>query len=285
MNPGKIPRRRPEIVVISDTHLGTFGCQAKELLMYLRSIDPKHLILNGDIIDMWNFRKNFFPKPHLQVIREITGRISKDKHTVYITGNHDEMMRRFVKFKLGSFELVNKILMNLDGKKAWIFHGDVFDVTMQYSKWLTKLGSSGYEILIRINSLINAVLMLFGKEKISLSKKVKDSVKKAVAYTNRFEETAAGIAIRNGYSYVVCGHIHHPEIREIETSEGKVTYLNSGDWVENLTALEYQDGKWSVYHFSDDNFAKTFHDIEKRLKSYTDEELFNKLLKEFNISV
>lgn len=283
MKSGKIPRRTPEIVVISDTHLGTFGSQAKELLMYIRSIDPKHLILNGDIIDMWHFRKNYFPKAHLQVVREITGRIAKDKHTVYITGNHDEMLRKFVKFRMGSFELVNKLLMNLDGKKAWFFHGDVFDVTMQYSKWLTKLGSFGYGILIRINSFINSVLRLFGKEKISFSKKVKDSVKKAVAYINRFEETAAGIAIRNGYRYVICGHIHHPEIREIKTSGGKVLYLNSGDWVENLTALEYQDGKWSVYRFSEDNFAKSFHSVEKKLKSYTDEELFNNLLKEFNI--
>jgi len=285
MKSGTIPRRRPEVVIISDSHLGTYGCRAKELLMYLKSVDPEILILNGDIIDMWQFRKNYFPKAHMQVIRELTGRVAKDKQTIYITGNHDEMLRRFVKFKLGSFALVNKYVMTLDNRKAWIFHGDVFDVTMQYSRWLTRLGSAGYDILIRINGIVNYVLKLFGKEKISLSKKVKDSIKKAVAYINSFEETAAGIAIRNKFNYVICGHIHHPEIREIKTASGKVLYLNSGDWVENLSALEYQKGSWSVYRFDEDSFAKNYRSVEKQLKSFTDKELFDKLLKEFNISI
>jgi UDP-2,3-diacylglucosamine pyrophosphatase LpxH len=279
-----IPHRRPEVVVISDTHLGTYGCHAKELLMYLKSIEPKILILNGDIIDIWQFRKHYFPKSHIQVIRHLTGKIARGHKVIYITGNHDELLRKFVKFKLGSFELVNKYLLNLNGKKAWLFHGDVFDVTMQHSKWVARLGSKGYDLLILVNSFINYILSLLGKDKFSFSKKIKDRVKQAVAFINRFEETAAAIAIRNGYDYVICGHVHQPEIREISNNHGNVMYLNTGDWVENLSALEYQNGVWTVYRFSEDNFARSYRDAEKRIKSWTDKELFDKLLEEFQIS-
>jgi UDP-2,3-diacylglucosamine pyrophosphatase LpxH len=285
MNSRKIPRRKPEIVIISDTHLGTYGCHAKELLMYLKSIDPKILILNGDIIDIWQFRKRYFPRSHMQVIRQLTTRISKGKKVIYVTGNHDEMLRKFVRIRIGSFELVNKLVLEIDGKKAWIFHGDVFDVTMQFSKWVTRLGSVGYGILILINSFINFLLVSFKREKISFSKKVKESVKTAVAFINRFEETAAGIAIRNRYDYMICGHIHQPVIRNIKTSSGEVQYLNSGDWVENLTSLEYQDGKWSVYRYREDPFPQIYKSVEKQPETLTNRELFHELLKEFNIHV
>lgn len=283
MKPLKIPRREMEIAVISDVHLGTYGCHAEELLMYLKSIRPKVLILNGDIIDIWQFRKRYFPPAHLQVVRYLTGLMSKKVRVVYIPGNHDEMLRRFVKFSLGNFELVNKLVLEPDGKKAWFFHGDVFDVTMQNSRWLAKLGSVGYGMLILLNSTVNFLLTAVGKEKISFSKRIKEKVKSAVAYTSRFEETAAGIAISNGYDYVVCGHIHKAEKRIIRTKHGEVTYLNSGDWVENLTALEYNNGAWSVYRYQDDAYAKKFAEVEAQIGSFTDKELFDKLLKEMKI--
>ena len=128
-------KKRPiDVVVISDVHLGTYGCHAKELLKYLKSINPKIIILNGDIIDIWQFSKRYWPKSHMKVIKYIIGWISQGKEIYYITGNHDEMLRKFVGFKLGSFVIKNKIVLELDGKKAWFFHGDVFDVTMQHSK-------------------------------------------------------------------------------------------------------------------------------------------------------
>ncbi|MEI7898564.1 MAG: UDP-2,3-diacylglucosamine diphosphatase, partial [bacterium] len=186
-----IPKRQVDLVIISDVHLGAFGCHAKELLHYLRSIKPKTLILNGDIIDIWQFRKRYFPKSHLMVIRYLTGLIAKNTKIIYITGNHDELMRKFVKFNIGSFKLVNKLLLDLDGKKTWIFHGDVFDITMQHSKWLAKFGSFGYDLLILLNSFANFLLKSIGREKISFSRRIKHSVKRAVSYINKFEETAA----------------------------------------------------------------------------------------------
>jgi UDP-2,3-diacylglucosamine pyrophosphatase LpxH len=241
-------RRKVELVVISDVHLGTYGCHAKELSRYLKSIAPDRLILNGDIIDMWQFSKKYFPKSHMKVVKEIIRMASKGTPVHYITGNHDEMLRRFAGFQLGNLSIENKLVLELDGKKAWIFHGDVFDVTMQHARWLTKLGSIGYDLLILLNASVNFLLEKTGREKISLSKRIKNGVKQAVKFINSFETVCAEIAIRSRYDYVVCGHIHHPEIKTIKQTEGEVLYLNSGDWVENLTALEYNEGRWSLHH-------------------------------------
>ena len=243
-------KKRPvDIVVISDVHLGTYGCHAKELLKYLKSIKPKEVILNGDIIDIWQFSKRYWPKSHMKVIKLIMEWISKGVKVHYITGNHDEMLRKFVGFKLGSFTIVNKVLLTVDDKKMWFFHGDVFDVTMQHSKWIAKLGAKGYDLLIVLNRMVNSVSKKFGKGPVSMSKKIKNSVKSAVKFINNFEQIAADIAIENEYDYVVCGHIHQPEMREIKTAKGEVMYLNSGDWIENLTALEYNNSEWVLYKY------------------------------------
>lgn len=278
---GSRKKRRPEIVIISDVHLGTYGCHAEELLRYLKSIKPQKLILNGDIIDMWQFSKRYWPKSHMQVIKHITGLLAKGTKVVYLTGNHDEMLRKFAGFKIGSLQIDNKLVLKLNGEKAWIFHGDVFDVTMKNSKWLARLGAVGYDTLILINTFVNWCLKKFGRDRISLSKRVKDSVKTAVKFINDFEQTAAGIAVENGYHYVVCGHIHQPEIRTVSTDKGSVTYLNSGDWVENLTALEYDGEKWSLYRYADDPVAQAVK-LPKRLREKLDnEEIFRDLVNEF----
>ncbi|MDQ3395367.1 MAG: UDP-2,3-diacylglucosamine diphosphatase [Bacteroidota bacterium] len=276
-------KREVEVAVISDVHLGTYGCHAKELLMYLKSIKPNKLILNGDIVDIWQFNKKYWPKPHMQIIKHIMGMVAKGTKVHYITGNHDEMMRKFTGFKLGSFSINNKLILNLDGKKAWIFHGDVFDVTMQHSKWLAQLGAIGYDMLILLNRAVNFINTSLGNKPISLSKKIKNSVKSAVKFINDFEKTAADIAIMKGYDYVVCGHIHQPEIKNIDTKEGKVVYLNSGDWVENLTALEYNYGSWSIYNFNDDVFAQSIVLKEDNYAYLNPTQLFNNMQKEFSL--
>ena len=240
-------KRAVDLVVISDVHLGTYGCHSKELLNYLKSIQPKTLVLNGDIIDIWQFKKSYWPESHMKVIRQILKFVSNGVPVHYLTGNHDEMLRKFDDFHLGSFNIKNKLVLELGEERAWIFHGDVFDVTMQYSKWLAKLGAIGYDSLILLNSFVNWVLTLLKREKMSFSKKVKASFKNAVKFINSFEQTAAELAIDKGYQFVICGHIHQPEIRTISTDKGSVTYLNSGDWVENGTSLEYSEGVWTLY--------------------------------------
>lgn len=276
-------KRTVDVVVISDIHLGTYGCHAKELNQYLKSIQPKKVILNGDIIDIWQFKKRYWPKSHMKIIKHIMGWISKGVKVYYVTGNHDEMLRKFTGFKLGSFEIVNKVLLHIEGKKAWCFHGDVFDVTMQHSKWLAKLGAVGYDTLILINRGINLLLSGIGKEPISMSKKIKNSVKSAVKFINNFEQIAADIAIDNNYEYVVCGHIHQPEIKKITTEKGSVTYLNSGDWIENLTTLEYNNGAWNLYEYQKDTLLKKSKSKEEEVLEKIPEtkELFENLLLEF----
>ncbi|WP_144283437.1 UDP-2,3-diacylglucosamine diphosphatase [Chryseobacterium echinoideorum] len=244
-------KRNIELVVISDVHLGTYGCKAKELLKYLNSIHPKTLVLNGDIIDIWQFKKSYFPKPHLKVIKKILSFATKNTDVYYITGNHDEIFRKFTDFELGKLKVCNKLCMNINNKKTWIFHGDVFDASVQHSKWIAKLGGKGYDLLIIINNLVNWILEKAGKEKYSFSKKIKNNVKKAVKYIGDFELTASELAIDNEYDYVICGHIHQPQMREVSNKKGSCIYLNSGDWVENLSALEYNHEEWKIFYYDD----------------------------------
>ncbi|CAM1353818.1 MULTISPECIES: UDP-2,3-diacylglucosamine diphosphatase [Tenacibaculum] len=286
----KNKKRKLDIVVISDVHLGTFGCRATELNNYLKTINPKTIILNGDIIDIWQFNKRYFPKPHMKVIKQLMSFITSGTKVYYITGNHDEMLRKFKGFRLGSFEIVNKVILDIDGKKGWFFHGDVFDVTMQHSKWLAKLGGIGYDTLIMINTAVNWISEKLGYGKLSFSKKIKNSVKSAVKFINNFETIASDIAIEESYDYVVCGHIHQPEIKEIENNNGKTLYLNSGDWIENLTALEYHDKKWNLYEYEKDETAKSIHlnykikDLELIETENDNTKLFEELLIEFNLN-
>ena len=251
-------KRKIDLLVLSDLHLGTYGCHGKELLQYLDQIEPGTVILNGDIIDIWQFKKRYWPASHMQVLRRLLKFAEQGIPVYYLTGNHDEMLRRFSDYRLGNLYLRDKLVLELDGKKAWFFHGDVFDVSMQYSKWLARLGGQGYDFLIILNRGVNLLLEKIGREKISLSKRIKDGVKTAVRFISDFEQIAADLAIERGYDYVVCGHIHQPVIKTMFAKEpggnsnaGKsVTYLNSGDWIENLSALEYHLGQWSLYRYA-----------------------------------
>ena len=253
-------KRKVELIILSDVHLGTYGAHAKELVSYLQSIKPKTLVLNGDIIDIWQFRKRYFPKSHLQVIKKIISLAAKGTKVYYITGNHDEKLRKFSPVEFGNISILDKLVLNLDGKKAWIFHGDVFDASIQHTKWIAKLGGWGYDFLIILNSFINWCLVSLGRPKYSLSKKIKNSVKKAVSFITDFEETAAELAIENHFDYVICGHIHQPQMRKVETPQGDCLYLNSGDWIENLTALEYDKGIWSLMEYEKQNLPETQED-------------------------
>jgi UDP-2,3-diacylglucosamine pyrophosphatase LpxH len=266
-------RRSVDVVVLSDVHLGTYGCRAKELLTYLKSISPSILILNGDIIDSWQLSKHYFPATHMGVIREILTLMSKGTRVFYITGNHDEVLRRYADIEIGNFTLTDKLVLEIDNKMTWIFHGDVFDNTTKGgAKTLAKLGSSGYAMLILMNRFVNTLLRMIGRERVSFSRRIMESVNKAVKQINDFETTAAEIAIEKKYDYVICGHIHQPQVRVVSNGEGSVTYLNSGDWIEHLTALEYCYSKWGIYKFDPTQFEEsTENETQTELNVITDE--------------
>lgn len=245
-------KRKLDICVLSDIHLGTIGCNASSLLNYLQSIDTDLLILNGDVIDIWDFKKSQFGDVHRMILGAVIKMMNSGTKVVYITGNHDEMLRRYSGFKLNNFHLVDNYIFSKDGKVHWAFHGDVFDRTTKGpAKLIAKLGGKGYDLLILFNRFMNKLLKIFGMPRMSISKRVKEGVKYAVSWIDNFEKTAAELAIEQGYDYVLCGHIHAAKIEEVNRPNGSVVYMNSGDWIENLTALEYAEKEWSIHNASE----------------------------------
>jgi UDP-2,3-diacylglucosamine pyrophosphatase LpxH len=246
-------RRPVDLAVISDVHLGTYGCHAEELIRYLKSIEPKVLVLNGDIMDCWQFRKGYFPASHLEVIRQFTRFAAKGTPVFYLTGNHDDLFRRFTDLALGNFHLRDQLVLTVGGEKVLFFHGDIFDASIHHARWLAKLGGRSYDWLIRLNRLINAILLRMGRPRVSFSHKIKKSVKKAVKFVSDFEQGATELGIAQGCSTVVCGHIHQPAMRQVQGSKRgeSIRYLNSGDWVEHLSALEYHSGDWHLWFYEE----------------------------------
>ena len=262
-------KRFIDVAVLSDLHLGTYGCRAKEIITYLKSISPQILILNGDIIDIWQFSKRYFPPTHVAVIKEILNLMTGGTRVIYVTGNHDEMLRRYSDLQLGQFQLTDKLVIEIDHKMTWIFHGDVFDNTTKGSaKFWAKMGSNGYAVLLGFNRFINKLMKFFGREKVSLSKKVMQKVNESIIKINEFETLVAELAIEKKYDYVICGHIHQPQKRIISNKDGSVIYLNSGDWVEHLTCLEYYDNDWHIYQYEESKM-KTIH-VKEMKRQATD---------------
>ena len=251
-------KKKVEIAVISDVHLGTYGCHARELLNYLKAIKPEMLILNGDFIDMWQFKKSYFPKEHMKVLNRVLKMSLSGTKVYYITGNHDDILRRFSDFSIGDFHLRDSLMLQLGSQKCWFFHGDVFDTSVIRLRWLAKLGGHSYDLLVRLNKTVNWGLKMIGKERVAFSKIIKMRVKEAVKFINDFEQQAIEAARQKGFDTVVCGHVHTPQMRR----DGSVFYLNSGDWVENLTALEYAHGAWTLFHYDETDFQL----INPRLK-------------------
>ena len=260
-------KRPVDVAVISDLHLGTYGCRANELVTYLKSISPQMLVLNGDIIDAWQFSKHYFPPAHMNVIREIFHLLSSGTRVIYITGNHDEVLRRYTDLQLGNLQLTDKLVIEIDHKMTWIFHGDVFDNTTKGgAKFWAKMGSNGYAMLLGFNRFINRCMKLLGREPVSLSKRVMRQVNKSFVKINEFETMIAELAVEKKYDYVICGHIHQPQKRKIDTDKGSVVYLNSGDWIEHLTSLEYYNNDWHNYQY-DATVMKTLNTKESKTQT------------------
>lgn len=234
---------RYRTIWISDVHLGTQGCQAEALADFLKQNDCETLYLVGDIIDGWKLRSTFYwPQAHTNVIRRVLTRSKRGTRVIYVTGNHDEFLRKFVAFdlRLGNIQIVNRAThVTADGRRLLVLHGDEFDVITRYHRWIALAGDALYENTMRFNYWLNRGRRLLGMNYWSLSAFAKQHVKTAVSVVSDFEQSLARECSRRGHDGVVCGHIHHAEIRDI----GKVTYHNCGDWVESCTALaEDHDG-------------------------------------------
>ena len=274
-------KRNLDILVISDLHLGTYGSEADEVLAYLNTINANKIVINGDFVDIMLFNKRFWPSSHMKVIKYFLDLISQGKEIYYVTGNHDELMRKFLNFKIQNFKIVNQIVLDTAKGKVWIFHGDVFDFSIQ-TQWLTKLAGFLYDYMIIFNSWINKKIMRpLGRKRLNFSKTIKSNVKTAVQYFANFEMKAAEVAQKNGYKYVVCGHIHTPKIESFNINGEEVIYMNSGDWLESLSSLEYVDNKWSIYMHKRTE-QKYKGDNDSRIEM-TNKELYKDLIAEFKI--
>ncbi|MCA3040052.1 MAG: UDP-2,3-diacylglucosamine diphosphatase [Rhodocyclaceae bacterium] len=235
---------------ISDIHLGTSGCQAELLLEFLKHTESKQLYLVGDIIDGWQLaRRWYWHRLHNDVVQKILRKARKGTRVTYVAGNHDEFARHFLGLAFGDIEIVDEAVhTTATGKRLLILHGDQFDAVVQCAKWLAHLGDMLYGISLELNRRLNRVRRALGLPYWSLSQYLKHRVKNAVSYINAFEEAVAREAKRRQLDGVVCGHIHHPEIRDIDG----ITYCNDGDWVESLSALvETADGELRLISWLD----------------------------------
>lgn len=237
-------------IFLSDIHLGTRFSKTEALLDFLRDHESENLYLVGDVIDGWAIkRKLYWPQSHSDVVQKILRKSRKGTEVYFILGNHDEFLRSFAPLVLGErMHIVKECeYETLNNHKLLVTHGDFFDTITMTKKWIAHLGDKGYDLLLHVNHALNYSRRRFGiRSHWSLSKYVKQNVKKSVSFITDFEHILAEHAKRYGYDGVICGHIHHAEMRKIEG----IDYYNCGDWVESCTALvEHLDGRWEILDF------------------------------------
>ncbi len=262
MNALSAPRKFKSIW-ISDIHLGTPGCKAAFLLDFLKNTESEKLYLVGDIIDGWSLRRNWYwPQAHNDVVQKILRKARKGTQVYFIPGNHDAFARAYVEHDFGDIKVAREMIHETeDGKKFLILHGDEFDVVVKYAKWLALLGDWAYGICLRLNDVVNKIREKLGYPYWSLSAYLKLKVKNAVQFIADFEHALADVARDKGVDGVICGHIHHPEIRDIDG----ILYCNDGDWVESCSALvEHHDGRLEILYWVSPSFQKiTSKELEK----------------------
>lgn len=237
-------------IVVSDTHLGSKNSKTKELVRFLKANTCDKLILNGDIIDAWQLKKSGkWKRKHTRFFRVVLRMIDKfNTRVIYIRGNHDDFLDNVLPFEIGRLSIQKDYIYHSFGKKYYVLHGDIFDSITTNLKWLAKLGDVGYNLLLWINKKYNNKRIRKGLPYYSLSQAIKQKVKSAVSYISKFEEELTALAKLKNCDGVICGHIHHPTI----TSYNNIIYMNSGDWVESLSALvEDMNGNWSIVHYTD----------------------------------
>jgi UDP-2,3-diacylglucosamine pyrophosphatase LpxH len=242
-------KKRYRAIFISDIHLGTRGCQADMLLHFLKHTESEYLYLVGDIIDGWRLRRSWYwQQSHNDVIQKVLRKARKGTKVIYIPGNHDEMARAYVDLHFGGVAvLMEAVHTNADGRRFLVLHGDHFDGIVKYAKWLAHLGDWAYNVALTLNIWFNWVRNHLGYPYWSLSAYLKHRVKNAVEYISSYEVAVADEARRRHADGVICGHIHHAEIRTIDGIE----YCNDGDWVESCTALvEHADGRLEIIHWA-----------------------------------
>lgn len=235
-------------IFLSDVHLGTEDCKIDEVNHFLKHTHCEKLVLNGDIIDGWSLaRRGGWNEQHTRFVRLVLKKIEKqDIDVIYLRGNHDDVLTRFLPLFFGKLRIVNEYIHENKRGNYLVVHGDGFDAVTMNHKWLAVLGDIGYQTLLRLNRVYNNYRAWRGKEYFSLSKAIKSRVKSAVSFVGKYEEQLQSFADKRNCCGIICGHIHTPDNKMV----GDIHYLNSGDWVESLSALvEYEDGRFEVFDY------------------------------------
>ncbi|HXU28203.1 MAG TPA: UDP-2,3-diacylglucosamine diphosphatase [Bacteroidia bacterium] len=243
-------KKHYKTIVISDVHLGTEGSKAKELVKFLKANTCDRLILNGDIIDGWQLKKNGkWKKSHTRFFKRIIQMIEAyNTDVIYLRGNHDDFLDHIIPFRIGSISIQLDYILESGTKKYYVVHGDVFDTVTTNLKWIAKLGDIGYTFLLWLNQRYNNYRLKRGLPYYSLSQAIKAKVKKAVSYISDYENQLLSLAEIKKCDGIICGHIHQPAMKTI----GNLEYMNSGDWVESLSALvENYEGQWEIVYYQD----------------------------------
>lgn len=271
-------KTRYKTIVLSDLHLGTVSSRAKEAVHFLKHHKCHRLILNGDIIDGWQLRRSgAWKKKHTKFFRLVLKRASKGTEVIYLRGNHDDFLDEVTPFSLGNFTICRDYILESSGKRYYVVHGDLFDTVTTKLKWLAKLGDVSYTLLLWLNRHYNRWRERKGLPYYSLSQRIKAKVKEAVSFIDDFEQQLSGVAEVKKCSGVICGHIHTPANKMI----GKIHYLNSGDWVESMTALvETLDGEWKIIHYTDwlqqNKIAEPVVQLQDEQSDHLSSPIFNK---------
>ncbi len=250
LSSSKSKEKKYKAIFISDIHLGSKACQAKLLIDFLKYNESEKLYLVGDIVDGWRLkRKWYWPQSHNDVVQKILRKARKGTEIIYVPGNHDEGLRRYIGTHFGGIEVrKTDIYEAINGNKYLVLHGDNFDNVMLYARWLAYLGDYAYDVVLRLNTVFNSLRRLMGLRYWSMSSYLKIKVKNAVQFISEYERAIANEAQKAGVQGVICGHIHHAEIKKY----GDITYMNDGDWVESCTALvEHLDGAWEIIYWAD----------------------------------
>lgn len=252
---GDKSQKKYRSIFISDVHLGAKDSKAEQLNNFLKHNSCETLYMVGDIIDGWKIKRNKWrwKQSHTNVIRRILGAAKRGTRVIYISGNHDEFLRLFIRYRIsfGAIELHNEHYhIGQDGKQYLVTHGDLFDGITCLAPWLSVLGDKAYDIMLTLNSKYNWCRRKLGFGYFSMSKAIKHKVKRAVDFMFKFEENITTYCKKKGYHGVICGHIHHPEIK----NDSDITYMNTGDWVESMSALvEHHSGEWELVFWTAQN--------------------------------
>ncbi|WP_420456167.1 UDP-2,3-diacylglucosamine diphosphatase [Rubrivirga sp.] len=240
-------------IFLSDLHLGMRGCQAERVLDFVRHHQAERWVLVGDVVDGWALARSWqWTQAHNDVVQKLLREVRKGAEMVYVPGNHDGAARQFAGLTFGGI-LVQREWTHVtaDGRRLLVLHGDEFDGVVRLAPWLSRVGARAYELSLALNTVVAAVRERMGVPYWSLAAALKDRTKRALQYVDRFEEAVAALAAERGVDGVVCGHIHRPEVRTIETEGGPILYANCGDWVENCTALvEHWDGRLEIVRWT-----------------------------------